>query len=114
MNLMSGTVAVLSWAVATAPVIAGEGAAYRPLGVNARGMALFERPADGARIVWIPAGAFRQNGYFPRATDAPEFEGFNRVAANMKYIWEKQPWDGRQQSLRLYLPSRSAQVLAPA
>ena len=49
-------------------------AAYRPLGVNERGMALFERPRDHARVVWIPAGAFEQNGYFPRETSEPEHE----------------------------------------
>jgi len=41
------------------------------------------------------------------------FEGFGRVAAGMTYVWDKQPWEGRQQSIRLYLPNRSAQVLAP-
>ncbi len=49
-------------------------AAYRPLGVNARGMRVFERPRDHARVVWIPAGPFRQNEYFPRATEEPKFE----------------------------------------
>ncbi len=47
---------------------------YRPLGVNAQGMALFERPRDGARVVWIPAGSFKMNGYFPRPTSEPEHE----------------------------------------
>ena len=45
--------------------------AYRPLGINAKGMALFERPRDHARVVWIPAGSFVQNGYFPQPTDDP-------------------------------------------
>jgi formylglycine-generating enzyme required for sulfatase activity len=54
---------------------AGEApAAFRPLGVNARGARIFERLRDGARVVWIPAGTFRQNGYFPRETDEPESE----------------------------------------
>jgi 1,4-alpha-glucan branching enzyme len=46
-------------------------------------------------------------------TDDKHFEGFGRVAAGMNYVWDKQPWEGRQQSIRLYLPNRSAQVLAP-
>ena len=48
--------------------------AYRPLGVNERGMAVFERPRDHARVVWIAAGSFAQNGYFPRETSEPEHE----------------------------------------
>src|SRR5688572_16932868 len=48
--------------------------AYTPLGVNDRGMAVFARPRDRARVVWIPAGTFEQNAYFPRATDEPESE----------------------------------------
>ena len=46
-------------------------------------------------------------------SDQPAFEGFGRVAEQMSYPWEDVPWDGRQQSIRLYLPNRSAQVLAP-
>ena len=46
-------------------------------------------------------------------SDSPDFEGFNRVAAGMKYIYEKQPWERREQSIRMYLPNRTAQVLAP-
>jgi formylglycine-generating enzyme required for sulfatase activity len=64
-------------AAKTAPAA---GAAYRPLGVNERGMALFERPRDHARVVWIPAGSFKQNGYFPRETSEPEGES-TRVEA---------------------------------
>lgn len=56
------------------PSAADATTAYRPLGVNERGMALFERPRDGARVVWIAAGAFRQNGYFPRETSEPGHE----------------------------------------
>jgi 1,4-alpha-glucan branching enzyme len=46
-------------------------------------------------------------------TDDAAFEGFDRVAKGMKYVWEKQPWEHRSQSIRMYLPNRSAQVLAP-
>jgi 1,4-alpha-glucan branching enzyme len=46
-------------------------------------------------------------------TDDRAFEGFARVAPAMKYIRENQPWEGRKQSIRLYLPNRTAQVLAP-
>lgn len=53
---------------------AAQETAFRPVGVNAQGMALFERPRDGARVVWIPAGSFRMNGYFPRPVDDPEHE----------------------------------------
>jgi 1,4-alpha-glucan branching enzyme len=46
-------------------------------------------------------------------SDDKLFEGFGRVAHGMKYIKEAQPWEGRKQSVRMYLPNRSAQVLAP-
>lgn len=71
--------ATVAWAIAagaaSAAMVGDEAAAaYRPLGVNAQGMARFERPRDGARVVWVPAGSFRMNSYFPRPTDEPEFE----------------------------------------
>jgi 1,4-alpha-glucan branching enzyme len=47
-------------------------------------------------------------------TDDKEFSGFGRVAKNMKYPGEKTPYMNRKQSIRLYLPNRTAQVLAPA
>lgn len=46
-------------------------------------------------------------------TDEPHFEGFNRVASGMTYPRQNEPYQGRQQSIRLYLPNRTAQVLAP-
>ena len=46
-------------------------------------------------------------------TDEPKFEGFGRVAAGMVYPRENVPSHNRAQSIRLYLPNRSAQVLAP-
>jgi formylglycine-generating enzyme required for sulfatase activity len=44
---------------------------YRPLGVNAKGMLVFERPKDHARVIWIPAGAFLQDDYEREQTDEP-------------------------------------------
>ena len=46
-------------------------------------------------------------------TDSPEFEGFGRVDAGTRYVWQKTPMYGRAQSVQIYLPSRSALVLAP-
>ncbi|HWG91277.1 MAG TPA: alpha-amylase family glycosyl hydrolase [Candidatus Thermoplasmatota archaeon] len=46
-------------------------------------------------------------------TDRPEFEGHGRVAEGVRYPWQKVPMGGHGQSIQLYLPSRSAQVLAP-
>jgi len=46
-------------------------------------------------------------------TDEKQFVGFGRVTAGMKYVYEQTPADHRQQSVRIYLPSRTAQVLAP-
>jgi 1,4-alpha-glucan branching enzyme len=46
-------------------------------------------------------------------TDRPEFEGHGRVELEMTYPVQDVPMYGRTQSLQLYLPARSAQVLAP-
>ncbi|NNM87418.1 MAG: 1,4-alpha-glucan-branching enzyme, partial [Phycisphaerae bacterium] len=46
-------------------------------------------------------------------TDRPEFEGHNRVAADLVYPHQNVPMYKRSQSVQIYLPSRSAQVLAP-
>jgi 1,4-alpha-glucan branching enzyme len=47
-------------------------------------------------------------------SDDPAFEGFGRIAKGVKYVWDKRPWEGREQSIRVYLPNRTALVLAPA
>ena len=44
-------------------------------------------------------------------TDAPQFEGFG--AAGVVYPRQDVPMYGRGQSVQIYLPNRSAQVLAP-
>ncbi len=41
-------------------------------------------------------------------SDAKEFEGSGRVASGMTYPVQKSPWSGRDQSVQIYLPSRSA------
>lgn len=46
-------------------------------------------------------------------TDAGEFGGYGIVAEGMVYPWQNVPMYGRNQSLQIYLPARSAQVLAP-
>ncbi len=46
-------------------------------------------------------------------TDASEFGGRQLVAPNMIYPCQPVPMYGRAQSIRIYLPARSAQVLAP-
>ncbi|HWE04675.1 MAG TPA: alpha-amylase family glycosyl hydrolase [Tepidisphaeraceae bacterium] len=46
-------------------------------------------------------------------TDAKPFEGQGRIAPGMSYPWQHVPCWGRNQSVQIYLPSRSAQVLAP-
>ena len=47
-------------------------------------------------------------------SDEKRFEGFGRVAAGTTYWKQPIPTHGRGQSVQIYLPSRSAQVLAPA
>ncbi len=46
-------------------------------------------------------------------TDDARFGGFGRVASRMTYPREGVGMEGRQQSVRIYLPNRTAQVLAP-
>ena len=46
-------------------------------------------------------------------SDEHRFEGFGRVAAGVNYPWQNVAYEGRNQSVSIYLPSRSAQVLAP-
>lgn len=46
-------------------------------------------------------------------SDATEFSGQGRVAREMVYPLQKAPHFGREQSLQIYLPARSVQVLAP-
>lgn len=46
-------------------------------------------------------------------TDARPFEGQGRVAEAMRYPSQHVSCSGRDQSVQIYLPSRSAQVLAP-
>jgi 1,4-alpha-glucan branching enzyme len=46
-------------------------------------------------------------------TDNRQFSGPGLVTENMVYPWQDVPMYQRKQSLQIYLPSRSAQVLAP-
>jgi 1,4-alpha-glucan branching enzyme len=46
-------------------------------------------------------------------TDDREFDGFGRVDGGTIFPWQHTPMYGRNQSLQIYLPSRSALVLAP-
>jgi 1,4-alpha-glucan branching enzyme len=46
-------------------------------------------------------------------TDEKEFEGFGLVAKDLTYWKQNVPSCGRDQSVQIYIPSRSAQVLAP-
>ena len=46
-------------------------------------------------------------------TDNPHFEGFGRVSGDTVFPWQHVPMYGRNQSIQIYLPSRTALVLAP-
>jgi 1,4-alpha-glucan branching enzyme len=46
-------------------------------------------------------------------TDRRVFEGLERIDANGVFPWQNVPWQGRSQSLQVYLPSRTALVIAP-
>ena len=46
-------------------------------------------------------------------TDASEFGGHGLLSVPLFYPWQDVPIYGREQSLQIYVPARSAQVLAP-
>ena len=46
-------------------------------------------------------------------TDQKEFEGFGRLDPKVRHVREDVPLYGRKQSIRIYLPNRTALVLAP-
>jgi len=48
------------------------------------------------------------------STDAKRFNGQNRVQEEQTFAWQDTPMYGRDQSIQVYLPTRSALVLAPA
>jgi len=41
------------------------------------------------------------------------FGGHAEVLSDQIYIWQSVPWDGQSQSIQIYLPARTALVLAP-
>jgi 1,4-alpha-glucan branching enzyme len=47
-------------------------------------------------------------------TDASAFEGFDRVQAGQRYVYQAVQYAGRAQRLQIYLPSRTALVIKPA
>jgi 1,4-alpha-glucan branching enzyme len=47
------------------------------------------------------------------ATDDAAFGGFGRVTTGQTYPRQQEPAHGRAQSIQLYLPARSAQVIRP-
>jgi len=46
-------------------------------------------------------------------TDDADYDGFNRVKPGMTYPMQPHPMYGQRQSLLIYIPARTAQVLAP-
>ncbi len=46
-------------------------------------------------------------------TDDPAFGGFGRVPPAQAYPWQNRPSHGREQSIQVYIPARTAQVLGP-
>jgi 1,4-alpha-glucan branching enzyme len=47
-------------------------------------------------------------------TDSKQFGGHGLANDEQKFVWQDAPASGRRQSVQIYVPSRSAQVLAPA
>lgn len=47
------------------------------------------------------------------STDAKRFNGQDRVQEEQTFVWEPKPMYGRDQTIQVYLPARSALVLAP-
>jgi 1,4-alpha-glucan branching enzyme len=46
-------------------------------------------------------------------TDSSQFGGFSRIDEALPYIWQDVPMYGRNQSIQIYLPCRTAMVFAP-
>jgi 1,4-alpha-glucan branching enzyme len=46
-------------------------------------------------------------------TDNKEFAGHGLVEENQKFVWQPVGTHGRKQSVQVYVPARSAIVLAP-
>jgi 1,4-alpha-glucan branching enzyme len=46
-------------------------------------------------------------------SDDKAFGGLGRISNDLTYPWQHIPVHGRNQSVRIYLPSRTAQVMAP-
>ena len=46
-------------------------------------------------------------------TDARDFAGPGLILPNTTYPKQDVPWENRQQSVQVYLPARTAQVLQP-
>src|SRR5262249_21201682 len=57
--------------VSLAPSARADEPAFEPLGVNPQGALAFNSTKDGARLLWIPPGAFKMNQYHRPATDDP-------------------------------------------
>ena len=47
-------------------------------------------------------------------SDAKEFDGHGRVDPNSEYFTKQEDWDGRRNSLTVYVPSRVGLVLCKA
>ena len=45
-------------------------------------------------------------------SDAKEFDGHGRIDHNIDYFTKQEEWDGRSNSLMVYIPSRVALVLS--
>ena len=46
-------------------------------------------------------------------TDNKDFAGHGLVEENQRFVWQPIPTHGRKQSIQVYVPARSAIVLAP-
>jgi len=46
-------------------------------------------------------------------SDDKEFDGSGLADNSVTFVNQAVPWDGRQQSIQIYVPARSVQVLAP-
>lgn len=68
-----------------------------------------DRSYDGMRIPVPEARDYRP----VLDTDAADFEGFGRTRSDVVFPVQKVPMYEREQSIQLYLPQRSALVLAP-
>jgi 1,4-alpha-glucan branching enzyme len=87
----------------------------RKLLVYRRGPLVFAinlHPSESYWDLWLPVPD-PTDYHVVLDSDDKSFGGLGRISSDLTYPWQHIPVNGRNQSVRIYLPSRTAQVMAP-